>query len=115
MENKKIAGLADLQNLQGDRIDAEAAYDRASNRGYPAREAATLKRIEAAYIEAKKLYPIAAAWIRADAFEAASNYAKSAAGQRAKKRIDAGEDYNGVLADMDAEWKSAAAGMSMNS
>lgn len=49
-------------------------------------------------------YPIAAAYLKAESFENASNYAKSSAGKKAKERIADGEDYTTVLADMEAEW-----------
>ena len=53
---------------------------------------------------ANETYPIAAAYLKAESFENASNYAKSSAGKKAKERIANGEDYITVLADMEAEW-----------
>jgi hypothetical protein len=53
-------------------------------------------------------YPVAAAYLKAESFEMASNYAKSAAGQKAKQRIANGEDYIIALAEMEAEWTQHA-------
>lgn len=53
---------------------------------------------------ANETYPIAAAYLKAESFENASNYAKSSAGKKAKERIANGEDYITALADMEAEW-----------
>lgn len=49
-------------------------------------------------------YPVASAYIKADNWEMASHYAKSAAGRKAKKRIGDGEDYKKVITDMEKEW-----------
>jgi len=49
-------------------------------------------------------YPVAVAYLKAESYENASNYAKSAAGKKAKERIANGEDYITALTDMEAEW-----------
>ena len=49
-------------------------------------------------------YPRAAAFLKAESFESASNYAKSSAGRKAKERIINGEDYSKAIEDMEAEW-----------
>lgn len=51
-------------------------------------------------------YPRAAAYLKAETFENASNYAKASAGKKAKERIINGEDCEKVLDDMEAEWKA---------
>jgi len=53
-------------------------------------------------------HPKAAAYIAAENYSNAHNYAKSSAGDKAKKRLIAGEDYELVLAEMKAEWSKAA-------
>jgi len=58
--------------------------------------------------ELAKKYPRAEAYIEAERYSNAGHYAKTAAGEKAKKRIIAGEDYTAVLADMEAEWHKAA-------
>ena len=50
-------------------------------------------------------YPRAAAYLKAEAFENASNYAKASAGKKAKERIINGEDYETAIAEMESEWK----------
>lgn len=52
----------------------------------------------------KKKYPRAAAYIKAENWKYANNYAKAAAGRKALERIINGEDHEQVLADMEAEW-----------
>lgn len=51
-------------------------------------------------------YPRAAAYLKAESFEYASHYAKSAAGKKAKDRIINGEDHSKVIAEMESEWKA---------
>ena len=56
----------------------------------------------------KAQFPRAAAWHKADAYAQACNYAKAAAGRNARTRIENGEDYQTVIAEMDSDWKAAA-------
>lgn len=56
----------------------------------------------------KAQFPRAAAWHKADAYAQACNYAKAAAGRNARTRIENGEDYQTVIAEMDSEWTAAA-------
>jgi hypothetical protein len=53
-------------------------------------------------------YPIAAAYLKAEDWEYAENYAKAQAGGRAKARIAAGENHQVVLSEMESEWSRAA-------
>ena len=53
--------------------------------------------------ELAKKYPRAAAYLKAEALTFRSNYELSLIGDRACKRILAGEDYIKVISDMDAE------------
>lgn len=52
----------------------------------------------------KKKYPRAAAYLKADSYAMAANYAKAGAGSTARERIINGEDYEKVIADMEKEW-----------
>lgn len=52
----------------------------------------------------KAKYPRAAAYLRAESYSYASNYAKSDAGHKALERIINGEEYTTALADMEKEW-----------
>ncbi len=53
-------------------------------------------------------YPAAAAYLHAEATSYASHYGKSAAGRRALERLEAGEPYEQVIAEMDSEWSAEA-------
>ena len=56
--------------------------------------------------ELKEKYPRAAAYIKAENWKYANNYAKAAAGQKALERIINGENHEQALADMEAEWSA---------
>lgn len=102
----KIAAIEGLKAIEN-AIAAEEAYAEAFDRmmddeyndgvNPPSRPKESSK-------ELKAKYPRAAAYIKAENWSFASNYAKAGAGSKAKERIINGEDYNTVLADMDAEW-----------
>ena len=49
-------------------------------------------------------YPRASAYLKAESYELAAHYVKSAAGRKANERIINGEDPTTVLADMEKEW-----------
>jgi len=51
-------------------------------------------------------YPVAAAYLKAQAYEDATNYAKSEAGRKAKQAIADGANYSEALAQMEAEWQA---------
>jgi hypothetical protein len=57
----------------------------------------------------KAQYPAAAAYLKAESWEYAGHYAKSAAGRKAKQAIADGADYTAVLAQMEAEWSAHCA------
>lgn len=99
-----IEGLKELQKA----ISAEEDYHREFNRRMenealssflPARPAVSSKDIRAKY-------PRAAAYIKAENWKWASNYAKSGAGEKALERIINGEDHEQVMADMESEWSA---------
>jgi len=58
--------------------------------------------------EVEKQYPRAAAYAEADRYSCSDNYDKANAGEKAKKRIISGENYETVIAEMKAEWIKAA-------
>lgn len=88
--------------------NAEAAYNRASERGYPAREATALEAAQAALAKAEAQYPGAAGYGEAQAYAQAANYAKAAAGKAAMAAIEAGEDPAQAIAKMKAAFQAAA-------
>lgn len=51
-------------------------------------------------------YPRAAAYIKAENYSCAANYAKSSAGRKALEKIINGEDYAQAIADMETEWSA---------
>ena len=56
------------------------------------------------YADIAPRYPAAVAYLVAEGYSMAHNYAKSGAGDRAVRRLEAGEEYGQVIADMKAEW-----------
>jgi hypothetical protein len=60
-------------------------------------------------------YPAAAAYLRAESYRDGAHYMRSAAGRRALERMEAGEDYEIVIVEMEAEWHAAAAECCLNS
>ncbi len=95
-----IAGLSELRSA----IDKIAAYDEAYNRAWESGDDRypIVPDIDLDSLKAK--YPRAAAYLKAEVWSCASHYVKSAAGDKARKRILAGEDYVKVIADMEKEW-----------
>jgi len=62
------------------------------------------KRPEAKITEIAKKYPVAAAYMKADDWRLSSHSVKSAIGDEAKSRIENGENYKIVIAEMEKEW-----------
>jgi len=58
--------------------------------------------------QAAEKYPVAAAYIKADGWTNSNNVGKYSAGKKAKARIEAGENHEIVIADMEREWTSYA-------
>ena len=87
---------------------ASQAYDRASDRGYPAREAAVAEAagvaLQAVFIQ----FPATALWAKIVGYTEASNYSKSSAGDKAKAAVEAGLPIEDAIAKMDADWHRAA-------
>lgn len=104
----KLAGVAGLDKLQA-AIDAQVAYDEAfraaihrGNGRVPAKPDADVEAI-------KRQYPIAAAYLHARAASQSAHDVHRAAGRKAMERIEAGEDHEAVLADMESEWSGYVA------
>lgn len=100
-----IEGLKELENLSSAWEDYNYRIQSYISRGLigkaPQKPAETME-------SASQRYPRAAAYLKANLYMFASNYGKSAAGQRAMERIMEGEDFEKVIADMEAEWTAAA-------
>ena len=68
------------------------------------------ERPEVKVREIAKKYPVAAAYMKADEWSLSSHGIKSGAGDEAKSRIENGEDYEKVIAEMEKEWIGFADG-----
>lgn len=102
----KIAAIEGIQEIRK-AIAAEEAYQEAFNEmmedeyndgAFPP------KRPEVNSRDLMKQYPRATAYLKAESWSLASNYAKIRAGQKALERIINGEDHNIVIAEMEKEW-----------
>lgn len=95
-------GLDKLKAAIKEQIAYKEAFDKAWERGdgkYPAKP-------EDRTAEMAAMYPIAAAYHKAENWSLAANYAKANAGHKAMHRIEAGEDHKKVIADMENEWSA---------
>jgi len=100
-----IEGLQELRNALDDEARYARAFDRMMenecNDGVNPPKRPTVKSADL-----KEKYPRAAAYIKAENWSFSNNYAKSAAGEKAMKRIVDAEDYETVLADMETAWSA---------
>ena len=104
-----VPGLAAYETAMAAYSRAAAAYDRASERGYPVAEAAAAKAAQQALDAVYAQYPATASWNKIIAYTQAANYDKSAAGDAARRTVEAGGDVMQAAADMEAAWSAAAA------
>lgn len=102
-------GWPEYQAAQNKAINARDAYDAASRYGYPSRQAAAMRAADEALTEAARKYPLAAAYAKAESYSFSSNDMKSAAGNRAMRSIESGEDPILAIEKMEQEWSAAAA------
>lgn len=100
--------------LRSKAINARYAYDRASERGYPVRQAMAMRAADEALAQAAQQYPGAALYGRADGYSMSSNYAKAGAGRAAMAEIEAGGDPGAAIAAMEAAWSADAERMVAN-
>lgn len=101
----KIAAIEGLEEIRAARADL-AAWHEEWNRSFEDVGGLGVRQKPEYDFEALNAkYPRAAAYLKAESFENASNYAKAAAGKRAKERIINGEDYCAAIADMESEWE----------
>lgn len=105
---RAVPGLAAYEAASAAAGNARGAYDQASERGYPAREAAAAEEADTKLQAVYAQYPATALWAKIEAYIDASNYLKSAAGNAARKAVEAGADIASVVAKMQADWSAAA-------
>jgi hypothetical protein len=102
-----IPGLAELQAA----VNAWERYEIERERRLNSESMSSIipaRPMDPAEVAAK--YPVAAAYLKADDWAGAANFEKVSAGKKAMKRIEAGENYETVIAEMEAEWTKAAMG-----
>lgn len=107
-------GWPEYQKVQSRAYNARAAYDRASEHGYPAREAMAAQMADKALDAARAQYPMAAAYAKAESYSMASNFAKAGAGRNAMAAIELGTNPAAAVAAMESEWSAAAERMVQN-
>lgn len=101
----KIAAIEGLKELEAAREAAEEYHNKFSKAMDSEDERFPQKpNINIAELTAK--YPRANAYLTAESWSMAANYAKSAAGRKALERIIEGEDYGTVIAEMNREWNA---------
>lgn len=110
-----VPGLAEYESAAKDVSIAFAAYERASDRGYPAKEAAALSAAENKLNRVHDDYPATVAWRKIVAYSQASNVSKYSAGLSAIKAVEAGENVFLVAERMEAEWSEQAGVLVSNS
>jgi hypothetical protein len=103
-----VPGAAAYEAAMRTYANAAAAYDRASERGYPAKEAAAAQAADAALQAVFAQYPATALWSKIISYTQASNYSKSGVGEAAKKAVLAGENIAQAVEKMEADWLAAA-------
>ena len=97
-----VPGLDALRDARSQWSSYHDAFSRAIDRGdcrMPSKPVVDAKAIA-------EQYPAAVAYLKAESYEHASHYAKSAAGRKAKQAIADGADYAEALAKMEAEWSA---------
>lgn len=101
-------GWPQYQAAQSRAINARYAYDAASERGYPAKEAAAMQVADESLDAARAKYPLAAAYAKAESYSTASHDQKASAGRCAMEAIELGADPIATIVKMEADWLEAA-------
>ena len=101
-------GWPQYQAIQSKAINARYAYDAASERGYPVKEAAAMRAAGEALDSARAQYPLAAAYAKAESYSMASHDQKASAGRKAKAEIESGAEALSAVEKMEAAWSEAA-------
>ena len=104
-----VPGLDEYERAASALLDARTAYERASDRGYPAKEAAALKDAESALGDVVAAHPVTAIWAQIQGFIDSANAEKSALGQQAIAAILAGESAVVAAASMRDQWSAIVA------
>ena len=102
-------GVPEYTAAQNAYLNAQSAYDHASERGYPVREARELKIAEEKLDAARIAYPLAAAYAKAESYAESQNYIKARHGKDAVTAIQNGSDPLATVAKMQSDWSDSAA------
>lgn len=105
---RAIPGLNEYENASKKYANAVAAYDAASERGYPSREAAAASLADAELKEIMSKFPATALWRRVQIYLSSSNYQKMAAGKEADRAIRAGAPIEEAVKNMESQWLASA-------
>jgi hypothetical protein len=101
-------GWDEYKQAQRAAVNARAAYDRASEYGYPAREAKAMHQADEALKVVAAQHPGAAAYAIAEAYSLAANDTKASAGRDAMRAIEQGDDPVATVTAMQARWSADA-------
>lgn len=97
-----IPGLNELRDAHNDLEDWNREFEMSFENGCGG--LGVRKMPEYDFDALNSRYPVAAAFLKAEAYKLCLNDAKSAAGKKAIERIINGEDVAVVIADMEREW-----------
>lgn len=104
-----VPGLAEYESAMRNYYNAQAAYEKASEHGYPVREAAAADAADKSLAAIHEKFPATVAYREIKSYQQATNYDKSSAGDKALRAIEAGRaDIFEIVAAMRAEWSAAA-------
>ena len=101
-------GWSQYEAVQRRAINAQGAYEAASEHGYPVKQAAAMREADEALEAARAQYPLAAAYAKAVSYSFAHNDLESSAGTRAMKAIKNGADPLKTIEEMESSWSESA-------
>ena len=101
-------GWPQYQAVQSRAINAQGAYEAASQHGYPIKQAAAMPEADEALDAARAQYHLAAAYAKAESYSVASHDQKASAGRRAMEAIKSGADPLQAIEKMELDWAAAA-------
>lgn len=106
LEKRRNAALASMEGIDEIRkaVYAIRNFHRQFNDAMDNEDYRPIKRPDIDLDALYKKYPIAKAYLDAEAFGLSENFAKSKIGKDAMNRILDGENHENVISDMNAEW-----------
>lgn len=106
MEDRRSAALKSIEGIDEIRkaIYAIHNFHRQLNDAMDNEDYRPIKRPEADLESLCKKYPVAKAYLDAEAFSLSENAVKSQYGRDAMSRILDGENHENIISDMNAEW-----------